>query len=192
MNDMKLRKQWQQIWADMIEYTKNNWCNAIYDPSLLYYDNINYEKNTTDLVLPVAVRLNPEVYELWTRLLDAYKKTPKQGDWSLKEPYWKEMHILTKIRMSVYNVKGDRIAYAVGYFFVGGGVYANGDTDKEDYKHRCFDTKELGTSWKTCRFVADEINPETITGNLTIELEPSCKGGMVRAMQSKEMFYNAK
>ncbi len=174
INDIKLRNQWKQIWADMIDYVQDNWCNAIYDPSLIDITNINYNKNTTDLVLPVAVRLNPEVHDLWCRLLDAYKKTPKKGDWNLQESVWSNLKVYTTIEMNVYNSDNTCIASAGKSFSLTDQRYG------------------LDIFWKTATFTAKGVDPEMITDNLTIRLEPSCKGGMVRAMQSKEMFYNAK
>lgn len=200
INDMKLRNQWQKIWTDMIAYVQDNWCNAVYDPSLIDITNIDYNKNTTDLVLPVAVRLNPEVHDLWCRLRDAYKKTPKRGDWNLKESNWSYWCLPYTITMKVYNTDGDNIALAIGFFKVSNSGYISYSHSQSKY---CDDFKKysalqrgdgelITTEWETFMFTARNINPESITDNLTIKLEPNCEGGMVRAMQSKEMSYNAK
>ena len=194
LNDIQLRNQWKKIWADMYEYAKENWVNAVYDPSLVDMTNINYDKETADLVLPVAVRLNPEVHDLWYRLIDAYEKTPKKGNWNLKEATWDFLACPRKIKMAVYNEDDVLLGYSVMYFKITIDAAAVNIKKDPDYKYyyeyflypyRLEDYgKYLDIFWTTFRFVVKDVDPNDITGSLTFELIPNCEGGMIRAMKS--------
>ncbi|MBR1912797.1 MAG: hypothetical protein IJ828_10655 [Treponema sp.] len=172
MKDMKLRKQWQKIWEDMIAYTKDYWADVAYDPSLLDFKNPNYEKGTIDLVLPITARLNPEVKDLWIRLIDAYVKTPKQGDWKLDNFYdWGDVQkrIKPEIAMAIYNSDDVCIGHA-----------------KATYNLSWCDGS-IGFFWGVKELRAEKVNPELITDSLSVKVETNSPGGRVRAMQSKKL-----
>ena len=181
-NDLKARKEWKKIWDDFLPYFNDNWAEIIYAPELIKLGKVDYKTETVSVKLPVAYRVSPSCLALYSRLLTAYGKVKKEGDWKLDATLRRiaaEGSVLTKTHFVITLSKEDGTVIQKKENEISFNLMDSGKDLGEPIRKAQFDRTVAWFELTNCDFKAFE-------DDVTVKITCDCKGAGIKAVKGRK------
>ena len=163
LNKIALHKKWKKIWTDLNDYIEKNCAYIAYSPDSLEIGEINFEKETADISLPVGWRLDPICHDLYQRIYGAYMTAASGKKWGGIDGYnGKHWNGLGEYRYTIYFSLYDDKEKLLG-----------------QASQTVLRTMDYVNGMAVSMLTLKNVNPNAITDKLRIEITTDTAGGTV-------------